>query len=287
MEVMKNGRWLEQGKEQETVHPIIWFVQTMDNLAAWNIGGANHPKEHDEISRLYRENKIGFLGVLENKLTERRGMQLFCVTVIYAANDHGIREELWNDLRAISDHMDLPWLLMGDFNTFLDPQEKYGGNPVDISNLADFRNCVDYCQLQDMNYYGQHLTSDNKQLDGNRVFCKLNKTLVNENWIQMWPNSQTKFLNGGISYHSPMIVRWLSDTENRRSGFKYFNMWYKAEEFNAVIQEAWQYELNGHQMFQFNMKMKKVKQGLKLLNKTNFNCIDMQELTLREKLNEI
>ncbi|KAK7287461.1 hypothetical protein RIF29_00740 [Crotalaria pallida] len=40
-------------------------------------------------------------------------------------------------------------------------------------------------------------------------------------------------------------------------------------------------------MFQFNMKLTKVRQGLHQLNKANFNSIDMQELTLREKLNDI
>uniref|UniRef100_M1CEI6 Non-LTR reverse transcriptase n=1 Tax=Solanum tuberosum TaxID=4113 RepID=M1CEI6_SOLTU len=49
------------------------------------------------------------------------------VTVVYASCNAINREELWNSIQHISSHFSLPWLVGGDFNVILSPEEKWVG----------------------------------------------------------------------------------------------------------------------------------------------------------------
>ncbi|KAK7267612.1 hypothetical protein RIF29_20290 [Crotalaria pallida] len=147
---------------------------------------------------------------------EKRLDKMFELTLVYATNDAQTRTLLWNAIVGFNAGISRPWLVMGDFNAFIDPKEKLGGNQLDVNALAEFRNCVIQSQLVDMSYFGNHLTWDNKQLGVERVFCKLDRTLVNDAWIQEWPQAQTEVMQGGISDHCPMVVRWMLSEDRRK-----------------------------------------------------------------------
>ncbi|KAL0455359.1 UNVERIFIED_CONTAM: hypothetical protein Slati_0875100 [Sesamum latifolium] len=56
------------------------------------------------------------------------------VTVAYGANDIITRRELWHALDSLSDQIDVPWLVCGDFNAVLDDSE-ICGTAGDTSSL--------------------------------------------------------------------------------------------------------------------------------------------------------
>ncbi|KAK7287277.1 hypothetical protein RIF29_00479 [Crotalaria pallida] len=105
-------------------------------------------------------------------------------TFVYGANDHVLRRDLWDDLREIKMAVNCPWLVSGDFNCCLDPSEKLGGNQVDWEAMEEFRECIHDCGLQDMKFCGNLFTLCNRQYDGNRIYSKLDRNLVNEDWIR-------------------------------------------------------------------------------------------------------
>ncbi|KAK7281882.1 hypothetical protein RIF29_10230 [Crotalaria pallida] len=105
-------------------------------------------------------------------------------TFVYGANDHVLRRDLWDDLREIKMAVNCPWLVSGDFNCCLDPSEKLGGNQVDWEAMEEFRECIHDCGLQDMKFCGNLFTWCNRQYDGNRIYSKLDRNLVNEDWIR-------------------------------------------------------------------------------------------------------
>lgn len=49
------------------------------------------------------------------------------VTFIYGDTTLSARQPLWHDLKHLSDGINESWLNLGDFNTFLDPTDKLGG----------------------------------------------------------------------------------------------------------------------------------------------------------------
>lgn len=53
----------------------------------------------------------------------------------------------------------------------------------------------------------------------------------------------------------------------KSKAFRFFNMWTKADEFMTIVQESWQERLTGLPMLQIMTKLKKLRRGLRELNK--------------------
>ncbi|XP_074278172.1 uncharacterized protein LOC141601769 [Silene latifolia] len=79
-------------------------------------------------------------------ITELSSGHVFLFTVVYGSNDEGERLNLWEDLKLIRDSCSGPWAVCGDFNNLLGLNERVG-RPVHLSDIVDFRDCIDYCDL--------------------------------------------------------------------------------------------------------------------------------------------
>lgn len=55
------------------------------------------------------------------------------ISFVYAKCDDVLREDLWDSLRDIAERYRLPWLIVGDLNYIVDPGEKKGGKPHEMS----------------------------------------------------------------------------------------------------------------------------------------------------------
>lgn len=103
---------------------------------------------------------------------------------------------LWQHLREISDSVQGAWLVTGEFNCLLHEEERIG-SPVSNTDLREFKECVIYCDLADMQVKGCKFTWNNKQQGDQRVYCKLDKTLINPHWINTFPDAHTHFSQKG------------------------------------------------------------------------------------------
>lgn len=52
----------------------------------------------------------------------------------------------------------LPWLCYGDFNEILTDSEKLDGLPRPRFMMENFREVLDFCELEDMGYSGPEFT---------------------------------------------------------------------------------------------------------------------------------
>ncbi|XP_062104389.1 uncharacterized protein LOC133815585 [Humulus lupulus] len=73
----------------------------------------------------------------------------FATTFIYAHNEVRGRDVLWADLKLISSNQVNPWILMGDFNSIMRPDERIRARKLatDYKTLRDF---VDFCGIMDI-----------------------------------------------------------------------------------------------------------------------------------------
>jgi len=62
------------------------------------------------------------------------------ICIVYAPNDRHERLDVWNQLRELRATSSVPWLLMGDFNEVVQPQERRGATVMTPSmrELAHF-----------------------------------------------------------------------------------------------------------------------------------------------------
>ncbi|XP_010684573.1 uncharacterized protein LOC104899135 [Beta vulgaris subsp. vulgaris] len=120
------------------------------------------------------------------------GVVSFFCTFIYAENDANETKLLWRELEEMALNMKDPWLAVGDYNCVLYPDERIG--TVDMAGT------------------GSRFTWINKQ-QPSRVFCKLDRTMVNQEWLECFPSTMTHFMPEGQFDHCPITIRVYQEVE--------------------------------------------------------------------------
>jgi len=89
----------------------------------------------------------------------------FLLTAVYASPNFHKRQLFLDYLQNLATLVDLPWVLMGNFNDMLSEVQKIGGLPLNRNRLNAFRNCLDNCGLMDLGFQGPRFTWTNKSSD--------------------------------------------------------------------------------------------------------------------------
>ncbi|XP_062113923.1 uncharacterized protein LOC133824924 [Humulus lupulus] len=264
----------------------------MDRILSWNVRGINKRHKQEEVKRLLFSLKLGLVGLLETKIQAHnlgpvyvnmfagwcfstnnawhKGGQImlswnprmfivnilkctsqlmhldvislaskeqFLVTYVYAMNEENGRAILWTDLKDIADKVNGPWLILGDFNDILSFEERISGTKRQKCSGA-FKNCVEYCKVGDVKFTGSFFTWNNKQDLATRIYFKIDR-----------------FVAEG------------------KKPFRYFRMWQKVLDFKKRLERNWLVKDGGAPMFQLIQKLKRVKQILKDINKSEIGDI--------------
>lgn len=151
----------------------------------------------------------------------------FFYTAIYEVNTIEERSDLWVELINLQVHFNLdttPWLIGGDFNEILHPSEHSpSGGSTFTSPMIDFKACIDQLEKRDLRYHGCKFSWTNKQSD-DPISWKIDRTLINEHWLNSYPRSVANFLAPEISDHTPCYIRLGSPTPLAGTKpFKFFN----------------------------------------------------------------
>ncbi|GFS42551.1 hypothetical protein Acr_00g0080480 [Actinidia rufa] len=190
------------------------------------------------------------------------------------------RRPLWDNLRRFSTSVDKPWILLGDFNNVLSNNEKSNGLPVTEYEIRDFKNCCYDLGISDLRSSGVFYTWSN-----NSVWCKLDRTMVNNNWVQDGILAQAVYeLPGKFSDHSSCTISLLEENDKGATPFKFYNMWSKHESFLEVVSNSWNLRMMGIRMYKLCRKLKAVKEPLKILNRKHFTHISAKEEAAEEEL---
>ncbi|KAF5194053.1 hypothetical protein FRX31_016358 [Thalictrum thalictroides] len=147
----------------------------------------------------------------------------FYATVIYASNDGSCRQLLWDKITSLATTIDCPWIVFGDFNNVLVAEEKEGGELIHPREIMGFQECLHNAGLVDMAHTGCQFTWSNKSEGDHRIATKIDRSLVNEAWLDKCGQSISLFLTPVLSDHSPCVVVWPDRVSRREVPFKFFN----------------------------------------------------------------
>ena len=100
------------------------------------------------------------------------------------------RGESWDLLRQLHARMSYPWLLKGDFNELLHPDEYCGSGARPYHQIAEFWRAIDDCSLMDLGFKGPRFTWCNNRFQGNLVYERLDRGLCNQEWLNLFPHSK-------------------------------------------------------------------------------------------------
>lgn len=204
----------------------------------------------------------------------------FFVSFVYGDNSALYRRSLWGDLEHQASLLKgSPWIITGDFNAIRYMHERQGGASNWPRVMQEFGECLSRAELDDLKYSGFQLT----WTDGT-IRRKIDRVLVNEKWMSVFPLSEAEFLPAGLSDHSPMIVKILPLGPRPRRPFKFFDFWAEDPSFLDIVRQVWDTNIDGTPMFVVCSKLKLLKSELKQLNNQTYNDISKRVDEAREVL---
>ncbi|XP_074300183.1 uncharacterized protein LOC141631406 [Silene latifolia] len=157
--------------------------------------------------------------------------------MVYDFNGQHEREPLWDSLRKNSNLVNGPWAIARDFNCVLNASERVGGN-TPAGEMEPFRRCIADCGVVDVAAVGALFSWNNKQKPEERIYSRIDRFLVNQDWCNSFSDIYAHFLPEGLMDHTPCLLKSTNHSQGKRN-FKYYNMWGGSEKFIPLVRENW------------------------------------------------
>ncbi|KAK4257184.1 hypothetical protein QN277_006806 [Acacia crassicarpa] len=173
----------------------------------------------------------------------------YLVTAVYGETNLAGRASLWSSLRSLDSHASLPWLVLGDFNAFLSPNDKLGGADPPWASIRQFKDCIDDTSLIEARVQGEKFT-----WEWNGLKERLDWVFTNLTWLNQFPSFTVRHELKFNSDHRIVVVNTNPSPERRifKKPFSYQIAWSLENDFKDIIKEAWHEKnwIQGLQIFQ-------------------------------------
>lgn len=104
------------------------------------------------------------------------------LTCVYGEPRVEDRHHMWELLQQLRGQVDVPWLVMGDFNEAMWQFEHFSSRPRNETQMLAFRDTLELCGLVDLGFSGVPYTFDNKQREPKNVKVRLDRAVANFVW---------------------------------------------------------------------------------------------------------
>lgn len=119
---------------------------------------------------------------------------------VYGLHTIQYRTSLWSGLKNLLDTLQLSWMIIGDFKTILEVDDRVG-SPVQDAEIRDFSDFFQEMDMSELKSVGKTYTWTNIY-----VHSKLDKAIVNAEWIQKFTYLEAEVINPRCSDHSPIEI---------------------------------------------------------------------------------
>ncbi|KAL0287951.1 UNVERIFIED_CONTAM: hypothetical protein Scaly_2750400 [Sesamum calycinum] len=132
--------------------------------------------------------------------------------------------------------------------------------------MNEFRDCILGTGLIHLPVQGELFSWHNCSEGDRSLWKRLDRLLVNDAWLRLWPNSHYQCLNARTSDHSPLVLR--GDTDNHTvSMFRFDNYLTMSSEFIPLVQNVWRHRIEGTSMYAVTRKLRALKPVFRTLRK--------------------
>ncbi|XP_071733554.1 uncharacterized protein [Rutidosis leptorrhynchoides] len=224
--------------------------------------------------------------VIQCMVEQINGNKRFLCSFVYASNNDTRRKKLWEELTIFNNIVNgSPWVIAGDFNVSLNPEDRCAGPSV-TNPMNAFRECVNDIEIEDINQSGLLYTWNQKPHaigPDKGVLKKIDRAMGNLGLITHFPRVFAEFLPYGISDYTPIVISFPNMAKRKVKPFRFNNHLADKQEFLPLIKDVWCVHVNGYKMFSVVTKLKKVKKQMRKLNNQTGN-VHKKTAILREDL---
>nr|GEY62172.1 hypothetical protein [Tanacetum cinerariifolium] len=155
--------------------------------------------------------------------------------------------------------------LMGYFNVALNTEDTHAGSSSMNLAMCEFKDCVSNIEVLDVNSSGLHYTWNRKPRGGDGVLKKLDRIMGNLDLIYSFPGVHAIFQPYIISDHSSTVLKFPSLVVSKPKPFKFYNFLTFKSKFIEIVNNHWNFDIEGHNMFKVVSKLKLLKKPLRKL----------------------
>ncbi|XP_042983207.1 uncharacterized protein LOC122312617 [Carya illinoinensis] len=207
---------------------------------------------------------------------------------VYGFPEVGQRHRTWDMLRLLSRHRGEAWIVFGDFNEILHPHEKCGGRPRMEWQISAFRQALTDCCLRDLGFKGNRFTWSNRQGGSRCTNERLDRAVVNQSWLNFFPNAMV--IHGVVAYSNHVPI-WVSSAgegvpSRVKRQFRFEEMWVGEKACEDIIKSTW---LRGESSNSMDVVISHIKECGTRLDVWNKSCFGnvQQQLTRARKHSEL
>lgn len=148
------------------------------------------------------------------------------------------RQGIWNEISALQTVPGEPWFLTGDFNEIVENSEKCGGPARAEGTFCAFRTFLSHNGLFDLKHSGSSL-SWRGQRHSHLVQCRLDRSISNSEWTDLYPSCRSQYLKYGGSDHRPLLSFLDTTRKKGQKLFRYDRRLRDNEEVTRLVEEVW------------------------------------------------
>jgi hypothetical protein len=148
--------------------------------------------------------------------------------------NEGDRPSFFQELKDLTNLIQDPWMMAGDFNSVCSPLERTTHNMTPNENL--FNNMIWDLSLQEIPLLDRAFTWSSMQ--NPLILSKLDRILINVVWNDSLPNSVVSTLPRTTSDHFPLKIE-VSTNILRSHVFRYCNNWPLKPGFKDLVSSIW------------------------------------------------
>ncbi|KAD5317992.1 hypothetical protein E3N88_17938 [Mikania micrantha] len=164
---------------------------------------------------------LGLENEVQEELLGEGHSEVDHVINVYAPQDLNGKQMLWDKLGDLMNYRSGVWILLGDFNEVRNAFERLNSE-FNFQGASNFNNFIFSNQLMEYNMEGARFTC----MKGlGEKFSKLDRFLVNDIFINKWPNAVCKVLERKYSDHCPIILV-TTNIDFGATPFRFFSSWF-------------------------------------------------------------
>ncbi|KAH0712342.1 hypothetical protein KY289_008301 [Solanum tuberosum] len=138
------------------------------------------------------------------------------------------------------------------------------------------------CALSEVQTIGSNFTWWNGRIEEECIFKRLDRILVNQEFVEVFQSSEVHHLIRQGSDHAPLHMICNSEEEILVKPFRFLNFWRHHKNFKKIVEENWKIDFVGNPFIEFQAKMKKVKRALAGWSKEVFGNFFQQIATIED-----